>query len=63
MALIELERNSIGEKGVAAIRICRAADELLTQLEFAVKLLTPIFGGTAQVERMRKALAKAKGLP
>lgn len=40
-----------------------AAPELLAELKFAVKLLSafPAINGTAQVERMRAAIAKAEG--
>lgn len=38
----------------------RAYTDLLTELEYAVKLLAP-FGETAQVQRMRQVVAKARG--
>jgi hypothetical protein len=38
-----------------------AADDLLANLEFAVKLLQPIFGATAQVEHMQAVIKKARG--
>lgn len=39
------------------------ADELLTQLEYAVKLLGafPTLNATAQVQSMRETIAKARG--
>lgn len=46
----------------ANARLIAAAPELLEHLEYAVKLLTGIFGnGKAQVDAMRAALAKARG--
>ena len=45
----------------ANARLIAAAPELLSQLEFAVALLKPMFGHTAQVERMENAIAKATG--
>ncbi len=44
----------------ANARLIAAAPELLTELEYAVKLLAP-FGETAQVQRMRQVIAKARG--
>lgn len=43
------------------VHACNCFPELLEQLEFAVKLLTPFAGGTAQVGAMRDTIAKAKG--
>lgn len=44
-------------------RLISAAPELLSSLEFAVKLLSglPHVGGTAQLEHMRSVIAKATG--
>ena len=47
--------------GMADARLIAAAPCLLAQLEFAVKLLRPWCGGTAQVERMEEVIAKARG--
>lgn len=49
------------EKWLANASLIAAAPELLSQLEFAVALLKPMFGHTAQVERMEDAIAKATG--
>ncbi|WP_143004922.1 hypothetical protein [Novosphingobium aromaticivorans] len=38
-----------------------AAPELLAELQFAVKLLAPLMGETAQVQSMRAAIARATG--
>ena len=35
IALNELDKNSVGEKGVAAIKVCEAADDMLQALEDA----------------------------
>lgn len=51
-----------GAEHEANARLIAAAPELLTSLEFAVKLLAP-FGETAQVEHMRSVIAKARGIP
>ena len=45
----------------ADARLIAAAPELLSQLEFAVALLKPMFGHAAQVERMEDVIAKATG--
>lgn len=42
-------------------RLIAAAPALLSQLEFAVKLLSPLFGETAQIAAMRDTIAKVKG--
>lgn len=49
--------------GDANARLIAAAPELLSSLEFAVKLLSglPHVGGTAQLEHMRSVIAKATG--
>ncbi len=44
----------------ANARLIAAAPELLAELEYAVRLLAP-FGETAQVQRMRQVVAKARG--
>lgn len=46
-------------------RIIAAAPDLLANLQFAVTLLSamPLISGTAQVEAMRAAIAKATGEP
>lgn len=49
------------EEAKANARLLAAAPELLSNLQFAVALLTPIAGHTVQVERMRAAIAKAQG--
>lgn len=41
--------------------LAAAAPELLANLQFAVKLMRPIFGGSAQVEHMESVIAKATG--
>lgn len=48
----ELEANA---------RLIASAPELLANLEFAVKLLQPLLGATAQVQHMRAVIKKAKG--
>ena len=45
----------------ANARLIAAAPDLLTELEYAVRLLAPLMGGTAQVQRMRQVVAKARG--
>lgn len=47
----------------ADARLIATAPELLTQLEYAVKLLGafPALNGTAQVQSMRDTIAKARG--
>jgi hypothetical protein len=47
----------------ANARLIAAAPELLSNLQFAVKLLSnlPGFAGTAQVEHMQAAISKATG--
>lgn len=45
----------------ANARLIAAAPELLEHLRFAVKLLRPWAGGTAQVQAMEAAIAKAEG--
>lgn len=52
-----------GPEGEANARLIAAAPELLSQLEYAVKLLGafPTLNGTAQVQSMRDTLAKATG--
>lgn len=47
----------------AVIRLLLAAPELLSSLQFAVKLLTglPHVGGSAQLDHMRSVIAKATG--
>ena len=42
-------------------RLIAAAPELLAHLEFAVALLEPLIGGTAQLEALRAAITKAEG--
>ena len=42
-------------------RLVAAAPELLAHLKFAVALLGPLCGGTAQLEAMRAAITKAEG--
>ena len=49
------------KEGIANASLIASAPELLSNLQFAVDLLTPIFGHTVQVERMRAAIAKAMG--
>lgn len=44
----------------ANTRLIAAAPNLLTHLKFAVALLGPLCGGTAQVEAMRAAITKAE---
>ena len=46
---------------IANARLIAAAPELLANLQFAVKLMRPIFGGSAQVEHMESVIAKATG--
>ena len=48
------------DESLANARLIAAAPELLAELEYAVKLLAP-FGETAQVQRMRQVVAKARG--
>jgi hypothetical protein len=50
-------------RGLPDARLIAAAPELYGQLIFAVKLLDalPGFRGTAQIDRMHAALAKARG--
>lgn len=67
--LFEIHWSDAGEciaefvHGEADARLIAAAPELLTQLEYAVKLLGafPALNGTAQVQSMRAAIAKALG--
>lgn len=51
------------EVELANSRLIAAAPELLSQLQFAVKLLGafPAMSGTAQVQSMRDTIAKARG--
>lgn len=54
-----------GEKVVAHCSpddapVIAAAPELLAHLKFAVKLLTPLLGATAQVQAMQDAINKAE---
>lgn len=42
-------------------RLIAESPNLLAQLKFAVALLGPLCGGTAQVEAMRAAITKAEG--
>ena len=42
-------------------RLIAEAPNLLAHLKFAVALLGPLCGGTAQVEAMRAAITKAEG--
>lgn len=56
-----LDRVEPWESGEANARLIAAAPELLSNLEFAVKLLSGLPGmrGSAQVEHMRAVIAKA----
>ena len=51
------------DQAIANARLIAAAPELLSSLEFAVKLLNvlPHVGGTSQIEHMRSVIAKATG--
>lgn len=55
--------TSVWEAIQANARLIAAAPELLTQLEYAVKLLGAFaaLNGTAQVQSMRDTIAKARG--
>ena len=55
-----MERRKSWKQNKANARLIAAAPELLAELEYAVKLLAP-FGETAQVQRMRQVVAKARG--
>lgn len=56
-----MERRKSWKQIKANARLIAAAPELLAELEYAVRLLAS-FGETAQVQRMRQVIAKAKGL-
>ncbi len=49
------------EEIYANARLIAAAPELLAELKFAVKLLRPLIGSTAQIEAMDAVIAKATG--
>ena len=57
----DLKRRASWKRIKANARLIAAAPELLTHLKFAVALLGPLCGGTAQVEAMRAAITKAEG--
>ena len=59
IATIPAGKNADAKEADA--RLIAAAPELLSQLEFAVALLKPMFEHTAQVERMEDAITKATG--
>lgn len=58
---------SMGQDGRSDAEICAnarliaAAPELLAELRFAVSLLKPMLGHTAQVQRMEAVIAKSTG--
>lgn len=49
------------QEGFANANLIAAAPDLLSNLQFAADLLTPIAGHTAQLARMRAVIAKARG--
>ena len=49
------------EQATDIARLILEAPNLLAHLKFAVALLGPLCGGTAQVEAMRAAITKAEG--
>ena len=62
IALEELSRDSIGERGVKAIKVCKAADDLLRACKKAKKIIdfaAPEF--TFCRALISKAILKAEG--
>ena len=64
-ALFHADYDKYRESGTdpfeANARLIASAPELLAHLKFAVALLGPLIGGTAQLEAMRAAITKAEG--
>lgn len=49
------------EEICANAKLIAAAPDLLADLKFAVKVLRPLLGSAAQIERMESTIAKAEG--
>lgn len=61
--LISVKRNCVKDEIVSNARLIAAAPDLLSHLQFAVKVLSgiPAIGAAAQVDAMRAAIDKATG--